>query len=325
VTERRMPSADPPPEPRAPHDSAGHAGAPRAVASTRQPSELLLRWISAGILIPFVLGVSVWGGLALVLTVAAINLLAIRETYRLLAAHGVHASRVVGWPAVALLPFVVYRGDPSELALWVTAVMLAALCAELFAGRVEGAAANAAGTLFGIFYAGWLLGHLVALREIGGHPALAGQGLPADAGVFFVIATVVVTVGCDAGAFFVGRAFGRHKLAHVVSPGKSIEGAVGGLVAGVGLGLGCKWLFATEPFGAVGAMVSVPAMIVLTLIVGIASIVGDLAESLLKRDAHVKDAGHLVPGSGGVLDRVDSGLLAFPVMYYLVIAYYEVQ
>lgn len=295
----------------------------RAAPLASQRSELALRWITAAVLIPFALCVSVLGGLALVLTVAAASMLTIRETYRLLAAHRVHACRPVGWLAVAVLPFLVYRGDATELALFVTASLVASLLVELFGRRVDGALANAAGTLFGIFYAGWLLAHVVALREIGGHPALVAHGGSAQTGVFLVIATIAITVGCDAGAFFVGRTIGRHKLAPAVSPGKSIEGAVGGLVIGVGLGAGCKALFDMEALGAGSVSVSYPAMLAIATLVAIGGILGDLVESLLKRDAQVKDAGHLVPGSGGVLDRIDSGLLAFPAMYYLALAYHR--
>ena len=272
-------------------------------------------------MIPIVLVASVLGGAWLVCGVSVVSLLALREVDRLIEAHGAIPSRWVGIAAVVSLPAVVYRGDPTELLAWVTASILAALVVELGSGRITGALANAAGTLFGIFYVGWLLAHVIALRHLADHPALAAQQIPGMLGMFLVITTIASTAGCDAGAYFVGRAFGRHKLSPTVSPGKSVEGALGGLCTAVAFGLIAHAVFGIESLGGVSSLVSVPVLVGLSLAVGVAGIVGDLLESLLKRDAEVKDAGTLIPGSGGVLDRIDSGLLAFPTMYYLVLVY----
>lgn len=140
---------------------------------------------------------------------------------------------------------------------------------------------------------GWLA--LVALREL-------------DAHVFYVVLLIGLIVAADSGAYFAGRAFGRHKLAQRVSPNKTWEGFAGGQLAacvvlwvtllGRDLELtGTQWLLAT-----LGA-----------LIVASASVVGDLFESMLKRQAGVKDSGTLLPGHGGVLDRIDSLTAALPV------------
>jgi phosphatidate cytidylyltransferase len=112
----------------------------------------------------------------------------------------------------------------------------------------------------------------------------------------------------DTGAYYTGRTIGRHKLAPRVSPGKTIEGAIGGFVMAVVAGLLCKLVFFPE----------IPAAHALALgaVLGTIGQVGDLAESLLKRGSNVKDSGTLLPGHGGMLDRVDSILFCAPVLYY---------
>jgi phosphatidate cytidylyltransferase len=129
-----------------------------------------------------------------------------------------------------------------------------------------------------------------------------------------------VVVNCDAGAYFAGRAWGKHKLAPKISPGKSVEGAIGGIIVGTLMGMLFKAIFdywwpdlsAAFPWQA-----TIPAGI----LIGVTGIIGDLVESMLKRDAAVKDTGSLLPGMGGILDRIDAALLAVPVMYYLLVGY----
>ncbi|AKC87497.1 phosphatidate cytidylyltransferase [Pseudoxanthomonas suwonensis] len=122
----------------------------------------------------------------------------------------------------------------------------------------------------------------------------------------WLLAALALVWAADSGAYFAGRHFGRHKLAPSISPNKTVEGAVGGLVAGVAVALA---------FGvfAGAATAQLPALALVAAAAVLASIVGDLVESLLKRQAGVKDSGTLIPGHGGVLDRIDGVLAALPV------------
>ncbi|MBE2291702.1 MAG: phosphatidate cytidylyltransferase [Xanthomonadales bacterium] len=122
----------------------------------------------------------------------------------------------------------------------------------------------------------------------------------------WLLAALALVWAADSGAYFAGRRFGKRKLAPTISPNKTVEGAVGGLAAGVAVALGLG-LFAGIPAAQVPMLALVAALAV------IASIVGDLVESLLKRQAGVKDSGHLIPGHGGILDRIDGVLAALPV------------
>jgi phosphatidate cytidylyltransferase len=127
----------------------------------------------------------------------------------------------------------------------------------------------------------------------------------------WVLAVVLSTWAGDSAAYLAGRAFGRHKLAPVVSPGKTIEGALGGLLAAV--------LVSAAVFGMSGAL-PIWAGALVGGVIGVCGQIGDLSESFLKRQAGVKDSGNLIPGHGGMLDRVDALLFAFPaalLMYWV--------
>jgi phosphatidate cytidylyltransferase len=125
-------------------------------------------------------------------------------------------------------------------------------------------------------------------------------------GHLWLFTALAIVWAADSGAYFVGRQFGKRKLAPTVSPNKTIEGLIGGVVAGVVLGLGGALLA-----GATGAQLPLVALVALAAT--LASVVGDLYESLLKRHAGVKDSGNLIPGHGGILDRIDGVLAALPV------------
>jgi phosphatidate cytidylyltransferase len=166
---------------------------------------------------------------------------------------------------------------------------------------------------FAVVYIGGLLGFLVQLRLLNIGNDIAHGGMLA---LFSMIATVKFT---DIGAYFVGRRFGKHKLAPLVSPGKTWEGAAGGLVLGMLMAM-----FAFGPLARAWGIASQRAwlpwlggVLVYGLVVSASGMIGDLAESLLKRDAGVKDSSTWLPGFGGVLDLLDSLLLAAPVAYLL--------
>lgn len=120
---------------------------------------------------------------------------------------------------------------------------------------------------------------------------------------------LTATWASDTFAYFVGRAIGKHKLAPLLSPKKTVEGAVGGLLGAVLIGY---------LFGTFNPQLNMTAVILLGVLIGIASLMGDLVESAFKRQAKVKDSSQIIPGHGGVLDRFDSLLLTAPLVYYVV-------
>ena len=286
-------------------------------------NELALRLVTAAVLVPSVLFVVAKGGLWVVGFVIALILLGIREFYQLIEAKGAHPLWGFGLTAGALLPVVAFFGNEYHVTMLMTAVLLAVMVAQVGKAQITEALASISGTFFGVFYVGWLLSHAVTLRNFQKVVASkwgpdAGSLYDPNAGAFFVVFCVTAVVLSDAGAYFAGRAWGRRKLAPKISPGKTVEGALGGVVVGTLGALLCKGIFDLA-WPALSQGLSWAFAALLGPVLSMAGIVGDLVESLLKRDAAQKDAGHLLPGMGGVLDRIDSALLAIPVMYYLLL------
>ena len=312
-----------------------HPLPPTPLAPRRgEHSDLPARLLTAAVLVPAVLYVIAVGGLVYLFTVMAIVVVGQREFYGLIENKGARPELRFGLAAGAALPVIAYLGNEYHATLLMTATLLATLVLQLRKARIHQALASVSGTFFGVFYVGWLLSHAIVLRFFSeatatrfGYSAetlAAATGLVPDAGIFFMVYTLTVVVVCDAGAYFAGRAFGRRRLAPTVSPGKTVEGAIGGLLAGVVGGLVCKLVFELA-WPALSRGLDWTAVALFGVVLSIVGILGDLIESLLKRDAERKDAGWLLPGMGGVLDRIDSPLLAIPVMYYMLSFYFFVQ
>jgi phosphatidate cytidylyltransferase len=283
------------------------------------------------VLVPTVVYVVVLGGLPYLAVVILLILLGQREIYGLIEEKGAHPLVGFGLAAGAALPIVMALGTEYHATLLMTATLLAVMVIQLGKAQITEALASMSGTFFGVFYVGWLLSHAVVLRDIHGQvvtrwgePVAIELGLYPDAGIFFMLFTLVVVVLTDAGAYFAGRAYGRRKLAPRISPGKSVEGGVGGLLTGVLGGMVTKGIFDIS-WPELSAALPWTAALVCAALVSVAGTVGDLVESLLKRDAKRKDAGRLLPGMGGILDRIDSGLLGIPIMYYLYLGYVFVR
>jgi phosphatidate cytidylyltransferase len=184
--------------------------------------------------------------------------------------------------------------------LLLTSAVVLSLIGLLLRQQKETAFVGWAWTMAGILYVGWLLSYLVALRGL-------------DDGRNWLLFALFVTFGSDTAAFFIGRALGRHYLAPQISPGKTWEGFIGGVLGAIIVSLLFNLIPALRlPMGYVNAML-------LGLLVSIMGQLGDLVESLLKRNMGVKDSGRLMPGHGGILDRMDSIVFAGIVVYYYVI------
>lgn len=161
-------------------------------------------------------------------------------------------------------------------------------------------------TVFGVIYIAFLGGFLIATRV--GFENI--PGLSTKLLLFFF----AVIFGSDSGAYFAGRAFGKHKLAPAISPGKTIEGLIGGLLAAAVIAAACSWLFFPE--------LNVWFAIGLGTVMAAVGVLGDLAESAMKRGSGTKDAANILPGHGGLLDRLDSLLLNAPILYYFARLYF---
>ena len=180
---------------------------------------------------------------------------------------------------------------------------------------------RAGATLFGIIYLGWLLRHAVLIRNISDLEGIKllslSQERLSDPGFFYIFFTVACTFLNDTGAYFTGLYLGRHKLSPRISPGKTVEGTIGGVAACILTGLVVNYGF--------GSPLNSDWTILFSIIIAAAAVFGDLVESSIKRGAGIKDSGAIVPGHGGVLDRFDSLIFVFPVSYYFILIYYMFQ
>jgi len=292
-------------------------------------SNLALRLVTAALLVPAII-YTIWvGGLLYLGVIMTIVLLALREFYRLIEDKGAHPLVGFGLAAGVAIPVVAYVGNEYHATILMTATLLAVMVAQVGKAQITEALASISGTFFGVFYVGWLLSHAIVLRQfhsvvLAKWGAAVAAGISPDTGIFYVFYTVGTVVMCDAGAYFGGRVWGRRKLAPQISPSKTVEGALSGTVVGVCAGLVAKAVFDLI-WPAMSRDFSWLAALLFGFVLSIVGIIGDLVESLLKRDARVKDTGSLLPGMGGVLDRIDSNLLAIPVMYYGLLAYTYVR
>ncbi len=238
-----------------------------------------------------------YGGIALLALLAIVLGFASKEYVKILNHKGFYPSLKVIYFTEAILATIVYLKRFDLVAITLTICSMCSFLWVLFAGK-QPYIANVATTLFGMVYCGWFPLHLIFLRD------LSGAGY--DSGLGFVVLMFMSIIMTDIGCYYAGTRFGKHKLAPIVSPNKTIEGAIGGAICSVlsaiviGLYLGAGWF------------VSLMAGLICTVFAQI----GDLCESLLKRDAGVKDSGTSLPGHGGFLDRTDSFVLTIPVMYY---------
>jgi phosphatidate cytidylyltransferase len=268
------------------------------------------RILTAALMIPLLYLIVQYGGprafFFLILTGVMIGLY---EFYRMFKNSGYRPQTIVGMFVGALVICGFYVG--VELPDWQYAkvfspdVMVAfafvvALLFRLFSRKdINGAMVDVALTFTGVVYVAWLSAYVILLRAWK-TPEVDGRQL-----IFFLF---VVTWATDTGAYYIGSRFGRHKLYQKISPKKSWEGAVGGLLSGIGMSLVCRiWFYHALPLhDAFG----------LGIVLGIVGQAGDLAESMIKRSARTKDSGGIFPGHGGYLDRVDSMLLNAPALYY---------
>ncbi|HEY8492041.1 MAG TPA: phosphatidate cytidylyltransferase [Dehalococcoidia bacterium] len=256
---------------------------------------LAQRVATAAVGIPVLVGLIYLGGLPFAFAATAVIFAATLEFYT---AASLSPRRPLALMGAAFAASFV---PASELAPeWriglLTGLILLTLAVLVLEGQVRDGFTVWMWVLAGALYVGWLGHHLFLIRE-----DLAG-------GRDWLFLAVFGTFATDTGAYVAGRALGRRPLAPAISPKKTVEGAAGGVVAGLAAVVALSYL--------PGVDISLPAAGLLGLLVPVAAQLGDLAESLIKRGLGLKDTGHLLPGHGGLLDRLDSLLFVGVVVYY---------
>ena len=293
-------------------------------------SELARRVAFGVVAAPIAVAIVLYGGAPLAALIAIASALAAWEFFRMARAAGLTPLDDTGIVIAGLIPLAVharylhlYEPDQSigvlSLAAMGTLLVLAlAIWLRGVTGKPIGAVSA---TVFGAAYTGGMLSFAYGIRyhDYAFAPAavsLGGWNFSIASGGLLLLIPLLATWASDTGAYAVGRTLGRHKLIPSVSPGKTIEGTVGGLLASVLVAWAIgRWLL--RPAAHLDFRWSPLGVILFGVAVSVAAQIGDIAESLLKRDAGVKDSSTLIPGHGGVLDRVDSLLFVFPVSYVL--------
>ncbi|MFH2033343.1 MAG: phosphatidate cytidylyltransferase [Candidatus Margulisiibacteriota bacterium] len=261
---------------------------------------MILRSLTILILVPVVAACTYLGGLAFLALVLALALFSVNEFYSMMMRRGYKPAYWVGNAiTIFFIVFAYYslklNWEPAHSAI-LTLAATAALFSGIFLKRKKDTIMDVMVTLFGMVYIGWFFSYFLFLRNLTDHGAY----------LFFLMFSIWAM---DIMAYLFGKAFGRHKLAPSISPKKTWEGAIAGFLT-------C--LIAASIFSGMASIPMVDALI-LGVLIGIVAQFSDLVESLIKRDAGVKDSSALLPGHGGVLDRMDSFILTVPIMYYYIV------
>ena len=263
-------------------------------------SSFVSRVVVAAALLPLVIGLVYLGGWWLFGLALVGGLIALHELYVM--ARELRPLVLSGYLGFALVLLGLQLGGPD----WMLGGILGALALSFVVYGLSDIRASATTsvwvTLLGVVWVGAGLGFLLRIRDI------------PEFGFWAVMAVLFTVFAADSGAFFVGRTVGRHKMAPAISPGKSWEGFVGGLAAAIAMAFVILYKDRDD-------FLTIPQSLGLGAAIALASVLGDLFESAVKRDLGVKDSGRLLGGHGGMLDRLDSLLWAAPVAFYVILAF----
>lgn len=263
-------------------------------------NKLITRTITALVGAPIIWACVYFGGLYFLILVLGLALFSLNEFYNLMMKKGYFPAYWVGNLITIFFIWVSYYSLNKNWELAHSAILTIAATLALMAGiflkREKDTIVDVAVTLLGMIYIGWFFSYFLFIRNVTAHGAF----------LFFLMATIWAM---DIAAYLVGKKFGKHKMCPTISPNKTWEGAIAGFITAV---------LAADIFSGF-VLINGTHALVLGTIIGIVAQLSDLVESVIKRDAGVKDASDIVPGHGGVLDRMDSFILTAPIMYYYVV------
>jgi len=264
---------------------------------------LLWRAIVAMIWIPVILLITIYGQtwhfLLMILSFITVGIVEYNDLFKL---RGRVPNIYVAVFGSLVIPILMFFYSPNiALYIFIT-IFLVSLVWGILRGQIGGYIVSTSATLNGVLYVGFLLGHLILIRKMA-----YGE---------WIVTLLFLTVwGLDVVSFLFGSKFGKRVLAPTISPKKSFEGAISGFIAGTFI-----FTIGSRYFPGVDVK-SLLLRILIGMVISVLAILGDLAESAMKRDAGVKDSGNILPGHGGILDRFDSLIFAAPTLYYLLILF----
>lgn len=263
---------------------------------------MIARIVTGLVSLPIILLCVYYGGIPFLALILVLALIGVNEFYNMMMKKGFFPAYYVG--NVITIFFIVFayyalkrNWEPAHSAI-LTLAAAAALISGIFLKREKDTIVDVAVTILGMIYVGWFLSYLFFIRNLTEHGGY----------LFFLLFTVWTM---DIMAYLAGKFFGRTPLMPSISPKKTWEGAITGFV----VCMCAAWIFSWT------AQLEIRHALILGALIGIFGQVSDLIESLIKRDAGVKDSSNILPGHGGVLDRIDSFVLTAPLMYYYVILF----
>jgi len=263
-------------------------------------SPLVSRILVAVVLLPLVIGLVYLGGWWLFALAIVGGLLALHELYVM--ARELRPLVLGGYLGFVTTLLGLQLGGVDWMLGGLLATFVLAFIVYGLGGVRQSATMSFAITVLGVAWVGAGIGCLLLVRDI------------PEFGFWAVMAVLFTVFAADTGAFFVGRTLGRHRMAPAISPNKSWEGFVGGVVAAIGMAFVILYKDRDE-------FLTIPESLVLGLVIALAAVLGDLFESAVKRDLDVKDSGRVLGGHGGMLDRLDSLLWAGPAAYFAILAF----
>lgn len=269
----------------------------------RRPDSVAKRVLASIIFIPCLIVIARRGGFYYLALIDIMILIGLWEFYTMMEAKGLRPYKTMGILSGLALSWYVFFQQGIYANLLMSVIFMGIMVLELTRKDKGLAVYHTSVTVFGVFYVAWLGSHLILLREL---PHL--MGLDYSLGFSFVVVAFALTWCYDTGAYFIGRWLGKHQILPSVSPGKTFEGAVGGVLCSI---IGILIARAT-----IAPYLTVPLGVGLALASSIVAQLGDLCESMMKRDVKIKDSSKTIPGHGGVLDRFDSVLFTAPLIYY---------
>ncbi|MBE7705996.1 MAG: phosphatidate cytidylyltransferase [Cyanobacteria bacterium SIG30] len=247
------------------------------------------------------------GGIPLTIFLLVSIYLAASEYHKILKNKGFYPSPSLIYVALGFFVILISFNRFDVLPFILTLSIIASFLVVLFKGR-QPYIANVATTVLGFLYAGWLPCHILLIRKFGAE-STSLFAIEANEGLYLLVMVFLMVLATDIGGYFFGSRHGKHKLSPVISPKKTWEGAIGGTVAAILVAL----------MTAINTSLTLLQSAILGLIVTVSAQLGDLSESLIKRDAGVKDSSDILPGHGGILDRMDSYAFALPMAYYYIL------
>ena len=256
---------------------------------------LIPRILTALVGIPVVIACIYYGGLAFYIMFFAVILFSVMEFFSVCKKY--KPMSILGTLVSIVFFLALSTGTYVQETIIVSIFIL--FFFAMFKKSIENISSTLTVTCFGAFFITWTLFHMVLIRDIPKY------------GMYYIIFLFVNIWMLDTGAYFIGKAFGKHKLAPLVSPKKTIEGAIAGVVTAIIISLIYRNLFLQQ-------VLTNQETIIFALVISFVGQFSDLAESLFKRDCNIKDSGNILPGHGGMLDRFDSYLFCAPVFYYLI-------